>query len=488
MQIELPIIVCGEIIDHENREKIVIKLENGVEVSLPELTEGDIDKIIKSRLNTNLHKMHFDDITIFFQKVAKFWFAEKNEFRDEAARLASIVTGYPESIVCRDYKMTSELFLDRSQLYDQIDLELGNRWYIDEWVPCLSCLIKAQPRGLVTNVLVGNIPIASTFGMFRSLVVKNNTVCKLPKKDPINALYYAMSFLKVAPENPITKSTSIVYWERDSWQEQRILEASDAVCLWGGEQSINEIKKKIKMGTKILEYGPKRSLCMIDLNNIDPDDRLDDIALRAAHDFSIFNQEGCFTSQELYIASQDELFDKFIKYFAKAMDHFLKVYPKGEIMADNKAHVLLTRSEQQLVGAEVISTENHDWTIIISKDRKRIQSHPLSRTAVVHRIEKLEDAMEAINSYTQTVGIYPWKASEKLRDDITIRGADRIVAIGMANYARVGFPHDGIWTYNQLVRWVNVERDIDFKGKLINASKEELIECTYRLGANIAED
>ncbi|MCL2292104.1 MAG: hypothetical protein FWC30_03415 [Candidatus Bathyarchaeota archaeon] len=481
MLIDMPIIVCGKAIYGEDRETITINLENDVEVRVPTLNEQDVANIIDSRLNTGLHKTHFDDITLFFMNVAKFWFSPSS-FIDNAVKIGAQVTGYPEVLITRDYRMLAELFANRCELYDQLEAELGNRWYIDEWVSSQTCLIHAQPRGLVTNILVGNIPIASTFGIYRSLVVKNNTLCKIPKRDPVSALFFGLSFLEVAPNHPITKSLSIVYWEKDSWQEKKLLDASDAVCLWGGEQSINEIKRKIKMGTKILEYGPKRSLSMVDLSEIDATDSIEDIALRVGHDFSVYNQEGCFTSQEMYLVANDDVFDEFIVALKSALDHYLRLYPKGQIMLDNKAHVLLTRKEQIIRGAEVMCTDNHNWTIIVTKDRQRLPSHPLSRTVVIHRVSKLEEALAGINSLTQTVTLYPWKAQERLRDDITLNGADRIVAIGMANFPRIGFPHDGIWTFNQLVRWVNVERDIDFKGKYLNLEKDEFIMRLFKSG------
>jgi long-chain-fatty-acyl-CoA reductase len=482
MIIDLPIVVCGKVIDDPSRERITLKMESDVNVRIPLLIEEDINSIIDSRLNTGLHELHFDDITVFFQKLAMFWLKKDNPLRDEAVKYCSLVTGYPESIVLRDYNLLMQLYVNRADMYDQLEAELGNRWYIDEWVSSQTCIIHAQPRGIVTNILVGNIPIASAFGSLRSMIVKNNSLSKLPKRDPISTLYMALSLQQIDPNHPITKSMSVVYWEKDSWQEEKLLNASDAVCLWGGENAINEIKKKIKAGTKILEYGPKRSLSMVDLTIIDPTDDLEEIALRVGHDFSIYNQEACFTSQELYIVADDMKFNMFMQSLQSALDHYLKIYPKGTLMSDNKAHVLITRNEQLINGSEIISTKNHDWTIIIAKDKKRLPNHPLSRTIIVHRINNLNDAMDCIDSYTQTVALYPWKASEYLRDKITIKGADRIVGVGMANYPRTGFPHDGIWTYNQLVRWVNIERDIDFKGKYYNESKEQFVHSLFRLG------
>ena len=482
MQIDLPIIVCGKKVYGKDRDKVVIKVDDGVSVSMPVLNESDVDEIIDSKLKTGLHETHFDDITIFFKKMAKYWLQSSNKLRDEAVKYCSMVTGYPEAVVLRDYLLLVQLYVDRGQLYDQLDTELGNRWYIDEWVPCQTCLIHAQPRGLVTNVLVGNIPLASAFGIFRSLIVKNNTLCKLPKKDLISALYFGLSFIDIAPDHPITKSLTVAYWERDSWQEEKLLGASDAVCLWGGETAINEIRKKTRMGTKILEYGPKRSLSIVDVDNMEGEDKMEDIALRAAHDFSVYNQEACFTSQDLYIAANDVNFERFIGLFESSLEHYLKVYPKGRIFDDNKAHVLITRNEQIINGARVIATEDHGWTIIIAKDKKRLSNHPLSRTIVVHRINNVKEVIDCVDSYTQTACVYPWKESVNLREALTLNGVERIAGIGLANFPRTGFPHDGIWTLNELVKWVNVERDIDFKGKYYDNSREDFVNELFRAG------
>ncbi|MEN6390896.1 MAG: acyl-CoA reductase [Syntrophomonas sp.] len=480
MIIDLPIIVCGKVISINERETILIKNENGVNVRLPLLNERDVDEILSSRLKTGLAEMPFDDITIFFEKLAAFWLQEDNPFRDEAVKLCSQITGFPEAVVLRDYKLIVYLFRHRGDVYDQLETEIGNRWFIDEWVPSQSCIIRALPRGLVTNILVGNIPLVSSFGLYRNLVVKNNSLSKVPKKDPVSAIYFALSLLEIDPNHPVSKSVSVAYWEKDSWQEEKFLSNSDAVCLWGGEAAINELKAKIKMGTKVLEYGPKKSLTLADLSLIDPGDSLRDISLRMAHDFSVYNQEACFTPQELYLVADDNRFADFIEHLQLALNRYLNIYQKGVISSDSKAHVLLTRTEARLMGNTVISTSDHGWTIIVAHDKKRLESHPLSRTVIIHRVAKLEEAMEHINRYTQTVTLYPWKSSEQLRDLICGQGADRICALGMANLPRTGFPHDGIWTFNELLRWVNVERDLDFKGKYVNVDKDAWVERLFR--------
>jgi long-chain-fatty-acyl-CoA reductase len=480
MLIELPAIVCGRLVTCRERDEVRITEDDGVNIHIPLLTEDDATKICASRLATGLPEMHLDDISIAFKQLSDFVVAPDNPLRDEAVRYCSMVTGYAENVVLRDYCLLAALYANRGEIYDQLDTELGNRWYVDEWLPTQTCLVHAQPVGLVTNILVGNIPVASAFGVLRPLVVKNNVVCKLPRRDPVSALYYGL-FLREAlgEDHPLVQSITVGYWERNSIVEEHLLTNSDAVCIWGGERALSEVKRKIGCGTRILEYGPKRSICMVDLTALDRGDTLDRVARRAAHDFSVYNQEACFAAQELFLVADDDSFEEFLSSFERGLDHFLDVHPKGQIMIDNKAHVLLTRLEQQLLGERVDSTPDHGWTVVLKSDGDRIDNHPLSRTVFIHRVSSLNEAVDSVTKQTQTVTLYPWKLNYALRDILTLRGADRIAGLGMSNYPRTGFPHDGIYTLNQLVRWVSVERDIDFKGKYYDKNAEEFHEMLF---------
>lgn len=481
MIIDLPIVVCGKKIGHDSTRNIItITNDNGDIVRIPELNEEDVIKIEKSRLNTKLHETHTDDITIFFQKISRYWMQKNNPLRNEAIKFCSRITGYDKYVLLRDYLLFSQVHVTRSELYDQLEAELGDIWYLDEWIPVEACLIHAQPRGLVTNILVGNIPLSSLLGMFRALIVKNNTVCKLAKKDPITALYFALSFIELEPDHPITKSLSVVYWDRDSWQGDRLLEASDVVSVWGGEEAVRQVKKKIKPGTKLLEFGPKRSISVIDLSNKEELDSLEDIAHRTAHDFSLYNQEACFNSQEMFLIADDDMYEKFLEELKKALNFNLEKFPKNDILDDNKGHTYMKRLEHRFIGDRVISTESHDWTIIVTNEKKRMNNHPLNRAVVIHRISKLEEVLDYVDKYTQTTVIYPWKLNVQLRDQLTIRGVDRIAGLGMAPQPRAGAPHDGMRIYAELIRWVVVERDLDYKSKYYDNSKDSFVHNLFK--------
>lgn len=475
---KLPIVVCGEVIEcGGRREEIRFDYENGTEVVLPCLDEGDLKRIAASRLKTGLSSTGIDELTEVFSRLGRSWGGDC-ENRRRAVELCSLVTGYPAQLVERDYLAVAGALSERGALYDQLDSDLGSCSYLEDWLINKDCLLHASPWGIVTNILVGNIPLVTILGAIRCLLVKNNSVCKLPKRDPAGAIFFALELCRLFPGHPVTKSLTVAYFEKDSPQEKAVLAMSDVLCLWGGESALGELRKKARFDTKILDFGPKRSLSLVDLNNPDESDSLSDIALRVAQDFSLYDQEACFSPQDLCLVGGDTAAEAFVRELASAMDYELTRFPKDRIAPDNAAHVLMSRKEALFDGERVIATGDHRWTLIFSDSRPL--NHPLSRTVYIHRLPSFNSLGDFIDAGTQTVALYPWREQSRLRDAVALLGASRLVAVGMTGAARTGFTHDGIKPFSEMVRWVSVERDIDFAGKYSPTSKRKFFDERFK--------
>src|SRR5262249_47225798 len=157
--------------------------------------------------------------------------------------------------------------------------------------------VRAQPKGRVLHVLVGNVPLAGLFTLVRSVLTKNVTVAKLPSRDMVSSLFFALGFRDVDPAHPITRSISAVYWPGGSELEQTFIDAADLVCAWGQKEAMESIKRKLRCGTDFLEFGPKRSLLLVG----QPIEDVDDVAMRAAYDVSVYDQEACFSAQRVFV-------------------------------------------------------------------------------------------------------------------------------------------------------------------------------------------
>jgi hypothetical protein len=59
-----------------------------------------------------------------------------------------------------------------------------------------------------------------------------------------------------------------------------------------------------------------------------------------------------------------------------------------------------------------------------------------------------------MNSYTQTVGIYPDSLRHMLRDILPVHGAQRLVSLGYAAHPSMALPQDAIEPVRRMVKWI----------------------------------
>lgn len=467
-EIELPIIVCGEkVYLDKDKEYEEFTYDSGITVKIPKLTEENIEKM-KNASNEELKNMDIDEITIFLQKVARKWMEPDYELKKKAIEYGAAITGFDPCFIERDYTIISQFMIDRGELYDQIEAELGDYRLLDDWVMKHECKVHAEPRGKVLHVMVGNVPIASVFTVIRGILSKNVNIAKLPSRDLVTCLFFALSFFDIDPTHPITKATSIVYWSGgDEKIEDRMLNMADVVCVWGGKEAVSKIKPKVPYGAEYIEFGPKRSFSIIDLSM---EQDIDKTACRMACDMSLYNQEACFCPLELYVKGglKQEFLDALIKW----LNINAKRWPKGQVKSDINAHILITKLSEQFKGNKVIADKNNDWTIIISKLPKEIVEHPLSRTLFIYEIDDIKEIIPYVSTNNQSIGVFPWEISKKYGHDLLSAGADRMCELGTHAIFRTGFPHDSIYPLARMVRWLSIEKPLSYCGKYLNNIEE----------------
>ncbi len=204
------------------------------------------------------------------------------------------MTGYSREMIELGMKQIQEM-LSRKYLETTLNSELGDKRLLDEWIQKGEISIHCQPRGNVLHILAGNVPPVSILSLVRGTLTKNCNIAKMPSGDVVTAAYLAQSYLDVDPEHPITKSTSVVYWPSD---EKEILDELmsfvDCICVWGGKEAVETIRKEAPSKIELLEFGPRRGIQLIAKEAFND---LKQVSLKAAHDLTLFDQEGCFSPQ-----------------------------------------------------------------------------------------------------------------------------------------------------------------------------------------------
>ena len=474
----LPAIVNGKEYYAPIEECHHLKYETGQEVYIPIVT----DKIKSEVLNQDkgvINRLHTDDITFYLSKIGEYWGNPESELVGESVKLASKITGYSQNILFEDYVRIARS-MSRAKLYDIIDGDIGNSLLLDDWVPRQSVYMKAIPKGRVLHLMVGNVPLAGLFTLVRGILTKNLTIAKLPSRDPISCLFFARAFIKVAPDHPITRSISVLYWPGGEPIESEFISNSNIVCAWGQGSSISSIKKNVPLNVGFAEFGPKESIHIVAL----PYGDLDSLTTRIAYDVSVYEQEACFSPQKLFIEGSREQIAQFCESLSKNMNNIMLRLPNSFKSKDKLAHFVQTKLEARFLGWNIIEEENNNWRIVVAdsvEDLDKIES-PLGRTIFVIPVPDIKDSVKYLHGESQTVGIHPLSKAAEIADDLALAGALRITEIGLMSRPRPGFSHDGMLPLHDLVKWISLERGLDYKGRFRDSDKNDFEKKLFRAG------
>lgn len=358
-------------------------------------------------------------------------------------------------------------FLRKNNLKSLLEESLhGNLNSLDEliFVKSLNKHLIAQPRGVVTHWLAGNVPILGMISMIQGILTRNVNVIKLPRE---NGLVLPLLASLMSQVKTVINGTSIsgkdllkgclfLYCERDDNEGQNLLSTtSDVRVAWGGREAVeNVMSLNRRYGTEDVIFGPKYSFAAIGKNSINKD-KIKDFMYRLALDVSVFDQQGCNSPHTVFLEQDNSLEgEKFAELLADAMGEVLNRIPRNQVSSDEAYSVLNIRSEYYFNG-KVYSSNGSEWTVIYSEEQG-LADACYSRIIFVRPINNLEEVLELIKpKQHQTLGLSISNDSKKeFVKKAAAKGIERITDIGkMSIYDH---PWDGIFPMDRFIRWVSV--------------------------------
>ncbi|RYD90335.1 MAG: long-chain-fatty-acyl-CoA reductase, partial [Sphingomonadales bacterium] len=105
---------------------------------------------------------------------------------------------------------------------------------------------------------------------------------------------------------------------------------------------------------------------------------------------------------------------------------------------------------------KLIGRNDGRGAIIVSQESEAVEWAPklCGRVANLVPIDSIDEAIREMNSYTQTVGVYPDSLKADIRDALAIQGAQRIMSLGYVITSTEASPQDGIEPMRRMVRWI----------------------------------
>ena len=293
-------------------------------------------------------------------------------------------------------------------------------------------------RGLVFHITPGNVPINFAYSLITGLVSGNVNIVRLPSKKFEQTGYLVSkinSILNTQVHADVKNRFVLIRYPREKSINDYFSALCDVRIIWGGNQSINEIRAS-QMPAKSFEitFADRFSFCAINSKEyIESQDKIK-IAQGFYNDTYLFDQNAC-TAPHLITWIGDE------KSAHEASEIF---WSNLEALTSRRYSIEPIQIMDKLVATARFSAENPGATLVKSPDKKififKLQSMQSNlnnfkaHSGLFYEVNllKLDEMISFIDNNYQTMTYFGFNISE-LNDFIenyNLRGIDRIVPIG----------------------------------------------------------
>ncbi len=464
MPLHIPLIIRGRVIADRD-------LEFGGRRGGAAFVTADVRKHLAelplsspSRL-ADLHAMPFTEILDYLDQLGGLLDLQKNPFLQEALELSMLTSGLSGEVI-RHFYSTLGLLYRRDAVREHAENTIGVK-YLDGWVErrmASGCIANIRAFGVRSvHVLAGNVPVPSAMGVIRNAITRSDAIFKTPSNDPVTAAAIARTMLGMAPDHPITRHLSIAYWKGGDAEVEAVLyrpDHIDKIVAWGGQASMTHITKYIQPGIDLVAMDPKLSSSIIGREAFVNEATMREVVGRLAIDVGYLNQQACASARVVYVQTGTDaagiaranrfgslLFDAVLALPAHASGPASRLPPE---LAEELQSLRVMSQEHKVYGG------GREGAVIVSQREEPVDfaASLTDRVANLVPFDHIDTPIRSVNSYTQTIGIYPDTLKEEIRDQLVFNGAQRLTSLGYMLKAAMAGPHDGIEPVRRMCKWI----------------------------------
>ena len=328
------------------------------------------------------------------------------------------------------------------ELIDLVRLELGHAEILDGFRPYAGGFSHAVPDDPLLHVISGNTPHAGLQSLVRGLLLGAHNFVKLPS----GGLREIEDFIKLLPASLASKVATAVDLP-DQW-----LSESRTCIVFGSDATIAHFRQRLPVETSF-EAHPHRISLGIVFEDTDGDS-----ASLTATDVARFNQKGCLSPHDIYVAGDAK---SYAARLANALAQFERQNPRGEITALEAAEIVDTRASYRFRSASDArvalweSEHSTAWTVIYEQD-PWFASSCLNRLVFVKPLPSdLAGALGPALPWVAAIGI--WPVTPENAERAARLNPSRICPLGQMQSPPLSWHQEGRQTLAPLVRWVDFE-------------------------------
>jgi hypothetical protein len=436
-----------------------------------DLIERDAKELVAS-----LYNLPFSEIVDYLDSLGKH-LAENQSIVEHVRELGRKTAPHPDRFHDASFD-AFPLILGSDVASATVDAELSwngipGRKFLDGWVdvdvdlfPGLTALLagelfgledlgesKAALRAMPTrqlHITAGNAPAIPVFSLLRALSTKGAAVIKSPYGAVMPGAVAALAAASMAPDHPLTKHLSLVYWRGGDRAIEDVLlspMAFDRIIVWGAPDAVKSVQARAEF-TKTIAFNPRYGLSMIGKEAF-RSGSLREIAMKASIDALIWNQKACIASFVQYVEGSLEDAERFAS-------ELRQVLAEWDAYAPNYMPPAASASLRRMKRGKYMDARWHSnasSNVIVMDGKFDMLDHPMARTMIVRRVDRLEDVIDTLHHGVASIGIHPENRRKELRDVLLARGVSNVLPLGHVERTFGGMPHDGMRVLGDLVDW-----------------------------------
>jgi hypothetical protein len=455
----------------------------GISLRKPVFTIESLQKIIARIKDARKEYLRTHDIPMVLDvidKVNALWRDPSYHGRQIAREVLPVVTGFSIEMI---ESWGFDYFFD---ILRKDNLPLAGKYQAQnyrEFSPCGDGLVKAYGKPHVTHsnyepevighICAGNILGLASFEMVMDKLIDAATWVKVPSEEPVFGALYAKSIEEV---DPLLAHTIAVlpFGSESTFVQEYLFSQSDLVRATGGEharRSLTELAEKHQV--PLAGHWHKFSFIVIAREFLRH--QASEIAELASLDVCAWDQQGCFSPQEIYVETGGDVSPKeFAGLLAAEMEKTTRAIPKGT--NSGKMQVLdgyyqYFTKETMGEPVKIFPSKGHQWLVVY--DESNLACEPSSLFRMI-RVKPVVDIMELaqrvlpLGSFLQTVGVaIPQNRLLAFADAMGHAGATNIRTISGMTLQKAWEPWDGRFPLQELfeldgVHWVSIDtKNID---------------------------
>jgi hypothetical protein len=431
-------------------------------VSGVELIETDIDRLVR-----DLYSLPVEGVLDYLDSVAAV-LEQGRSLLAAVLEISRMTAEYPDDLLTGWFTSLGSAF-SREAARRMIDNELSfwgrpGSEFLTGWVEAPVYAVSGTPpprprvRAMPTrqlHITAGNAPEVPVISLLRAILTKSSAVIKLPLGATITGSLLALAAVAAAPDHPLTRNLSLVYWPGgDESIEKPLFQpgAFDRIVVWGSLETVASVQQRA-LFIRTVFLNPRYGVSLIGREAFS---NIEEVVAGAVTDSLIYNQKACTSSLVHYVEGTETQVNSYAESLQRVLQERDSAGPR---FVSPSARGQVKRLRRGRYAGERWYTNRREGVftsgVVVVDGEFDITEHPACRLIVVQRVDNLSDTLKYLHQGVSTVGIYPEARRTELIDLVVARGVSNVLPLGRCGDVYPGMPQDGMMVLRELVDWKN---------------------------------